>query len=615
MTGICGWLSFENTDTPNAKQAKELASSLSLCEQDQIQLESLDSCTLIFIGHENVQGGISKTDGIITTVRGNLIWKNKELSTFAKEHNAAETLIKAYQDYGSALLDELDGDFVFVICDTNKQEFILARDRMGVHNLNYLQANQTIIFSSNNKFMSHYPQIELNIDPQAVFNYLFFHMIPSPQSIYKEVSKVLPGHRITGKNSQLNDEKYWQLNYTHALIDEPTENSKKKFKHTLTHCIEQVDSENTGAFLSGGTDSSSISGFLSRIRKQPISTFSIGFNAEGFDEMYYARTAAEHFSTIPHEYYVTPKDVSDAIPLIAAAYDEPFGNASAIPTYYCAKLAKDSGINTLLAGDGGDELFAGNERYAKQLLFEKYQILPGIIRNCLLEPTIKHFPFGDNIKLVRKAKAYVKQANIPLPERLEAYNFLTRTALDEIFEPEFLSSINNQEPFERLKANYQLAKSDDIVDRMMFNDHKFILADNDLRKVTVMCDLAGVEVRFPFLGREMVDFAAAIPSSLHLKDNKLRYFFKDSLSDFLPHEIIHKSKHGFGLPFGLWTKTDPTLGALAESSINSFKKRGIIRSSYIEWIHQQHQTEHASYYGVMQWIVMMLEQWFQANDI
>ena len=615
MTGICGWLSFENDDTLSTKQAKELASSLSLNEGDQIQVESSGSCTVVFVGHDDFQGGIAKKEDIIAAYRGNLIWQDQELKAFSDEHNGAETLIHAYHQHGPALVEKLDGDFVFVLCDVQQKTFFLARDRAGVHNLNYLDTGNTVIFSTNNKFIKHHPLAELNLNPQAVFNYLFFHMIPSPQSIFKEITKILPGHRISGQPGHLKNECYWQLNYTHALADEPTEKTKKQFKNKLTHCIQRVDGENTGAFLSGGTDSSSISGSLSRIRKQPISTFSIGFNAEGFDEMYYARTAAEHFSTIPHEYYVTPDDVTDAIPKVAAAYDEPFGNASAIPTYYCAKLAKDSGINVLLAGDGGDELFAGNERYAKQLLFEKYQILPGIIRQYLLEPTIQHFPFGDNIKLVRKAKAYIKQANVPLPERLEAYNFLMRTALDEIFEPDFLSSINNQEPLERLKTNYHKAQGNDIVDLMMANDHKFILADNDLRKVTVMCDLANVDVRFPFLDREMFEFAAAIPPSLHLKDGKLRFFFKDALNDFLPQEIIHKSKHGFGLPFGLWTKTDPGLRELAENSINSFKSRGIIRNTYLDWLSQQHQAEHASYYGVMQWIVMMLEQWFQANEI
>src|SRR5690606_12461662 len=197
---------------------------------------------------------------------------------------------------------------------------------------------------------------------------------------------------------------------------------------------ETDDVRPTGAFLSGGTDSSTVSGMLGKVSGKPAETFSIGFDAQGFDELDYARITSRHFGTNPHEYYVTADDVVEAMPLIAAAYDEPFGNASAAPTYFCARMAREHGIEVVLAGDGGDEFFGGNERYAKQGVFEHYGRVPGIFRK-LMEPVLMNFPLGESIMPVRKARSYIQQARVPLPDRMETYNFLHRSPLAEIFEP------------------------------------------------------------------------------------------------------------------------------------------------------------------------------------
>ena len=279
-----------------------------------------------------------------------------------------------------------------------------------------------------------------------------------------------------------------------------------------------------------------------------------------------------------HEYYVTPADVLQAIPLIAQTYDEPFGNASAIPAYYCAKFAREQGMTQLLAGDGGDEIFAGNARYAKQKVFDLYRHVPGFAKT-LLEP------LAFNLPPLRKVKSYIEQAKIAMPDRMETYNFLHRTPLAEIFSEDFLKQIDPDVPVQNLRYTYNRTSSDDLIKRMLFLDDKFTLADNDLRKVNRMCELAGIDVQYPMLQENLVEFAASIPSKWLMQGFELRSFYRESLQSFLPKETLTKSKQGFGLPFGVWMSSDKELKQFAEANLEGIEKRGFLNPAYIKKSH------------------------------
>src|SRR5208282_128549 len=252
---------------------------------------------------------------------------------------------------------------------------------------------------------------------------------------------------------------------------------------------------------------------------------------------------------------LTPDDVVDAIPIIARAYDEPFGNDSAAPTYFCAKMAREDGVQVLLAGDGGDEIFGGNTRYAKQKLFEAYARIPKTLRRALIEPLAFSLPGSDRIAPLRKLGSYIRQASVPLPDRLETYNFLYRSPFSDVFEADFLESVDVDEPLCMLREVYQRAHASSPINRMMHLDLKLTLADNDLRKVSRMCDVAGIEVRYPLLDDELVEFSGQIPAALKVKGLQLRYFFKQALKDVLAPETIAKPKHGFAMPFGVWLRS------------------------------------------------------------
>ncbi len=328
--------------------------------------------------------------------------------------------------------------------------------------------------------------------------------------------------------------------------------------------------------------------------------------------MEYARIASRHFGTDAREYYVTPQDIVDSIPLIASHCDEPFGNSSIIPAYCCARFAAGQGTKRLLAGDGGDEIFAGNARYLSQDLFELYSKIPKAMRKTLLEP-LGRIPGATKIPLLRKVRSFLAQARQPLPDRLESYNFLHRTPVEAIFSEPFLSAINPDNPITLLGDAYRRARSPSFLNRVMHMELKQVLADNDLRKVGQACDLAGMDVSYPFLEREMMEFAARVPPRYQLKNKRLRWFFKYALDDFLPQEILVKKKHGFGLPVGIWMNEYAPLRSLVNDSLSALKQRDIIRADYIDWLQEQHRSQHATYYGTMLWVMMMLEQWLQSH--
>lgn len=551
-------------------------------------------------------------DGIRAAVIGSPTWSDKELSETATKQGAGNALIKAYRAFGKDLLTRLHGPFALAVLDGEKA--LVAIDRIGIHSLSYALQDGVFVFSTSTGSVVRHPRVSRRIDPQAIFNYLYFYDIPSPGTIFSGVEKLLPAQYVQFRNGKIDKGFYWKLHFNEH--SQATFQAHKQQFHELLRQAVATSSQDgpVATFLSGGTDSSTITGILAELQENPVNSYSIGFGAEGFDEMEYARLAAQRFAATTHEYYLKPDDILEAIPLIARTYDEPFANESAVPTYFCAKQAAQDGVKIMLAGDGGDEIFGGNERYAKQMVFEHYGRLPDFLRNHLIEPLANGIPGGDALLPVRKLRSYIRQASIPLPERMESYNFIYRQPLNNMFESEFLASVNPEIPKEMLQDTYFRADSEHPINRMLHLDLKFTLADNDLRKVSHMCEAAGIEVRYPLLNEALINFSGQLPIPYKVRGQRLRWFFKEALKDLLPREIINKSKHGFGLPFGVWALSHPPLRELVDDTLKNFEDRGYLRTEYIKNIRQQHAEEHSTYFGKMIWVMLMLEQWLEAHE-
>jgi len=446
-----------------------------------------------------------------------------------------------------------------------------------------------------------------------VYDYVHWHVVPGPHAAYRNVQRLLPGCALMLRAGCTEVRRYWE-----PAFDEsdhvPLAELEAQFAVQLRRCVGRSlqPGRRVGAFLSGGTDSSTLAGVLCEL-SGGADTYSIGFEAEGYDEMAYARIAARHFGTRHHEYYVTPDDVLAAIPRIAAVFDQPFGNASAVAAYHCARIAREDGIDMLLGGDGGDELFGGNERYARQRVFEWYGYLPSALRRSILEPLVFGLPGGEAVPPLRKARSYIDQARTPMPARLERHNLLSHYGAQAVFAADFLQSVDRQRPLSELSECYARCGATSLINKMLALDMKITLADSDLPKVSGACELAGVQVAYPFLDDEMLAFAAGLAPHLKLKGGRLRWFFKHALRDFLPPQILRKSKHGFGVPFGHWLQTHRGLREFAGDSLSSLCGRGVIRSAFVDDLFTLRMREHAAYHGTMVWVLMMLEQWFRRS--
>jgi asparagine synthase (glutamine-hydrolysing) len=524
-------------------------------------------------------------------------------------------LLNAYREQGSRFLAGQSDPVALVIVDAEQQRLLLATDPIGLSNIYYAQTANDLVFGSSADFVVRHPQVSDEIAPQSIYDYVYFHHCPSPNTIYQQVKKLEAGQCLVYQNGQITIERYWLPAFKEHLSGSLQQAGRELQEYLIDAVRRMVDTEdNTGAFLSGGLDSSSVAGALSKVFPGKAKTFSMGFPVEGYNEIEYANIAVKQFNTRQHEYYVTPEDSVNAVSLIAAYYDEPFGNSSALAAYYCAKLAKENGVKRLLAGDGGDEIFAGNERYAKQMLFENYNRLPGFV-SAGLEACLNHLPTAlANQKIPFKVKRYIEQAKAAMPDRLQDYNFLHRHAAADIFNADFLVQIDTAAPLQQLRDCYQRPENASTLNRMLYMDWKTTLHDNDLVKVNRMCEMAGVEVSYPLLDQRIVDLSCRIPSGSKLKGQQLRWFYKQAMADFLPAQIINKSKHGFGLPFGIWLKDHRPLKELAYDAIQSLKKRDFFNAEFLDHALQMHQSVHAAYYGELIWVLMMLELWFVGKN-
>lgn len=502
----------------------------------------------------------------------------------------------------------VSGDFSVALTLDDGRVF-MAVDKFGSRPLCYRIDGTRIHFSARaDTLVDGAPRVDL----QALFDYLYFHVIPSPRTIHEGVRRLPPGHYALFENGQISIARYWTPRFEPA--HRPSFNAlREEFRAILDNSVKrQLDGSRAACFLSGGTDSSTVAGLIGQVTGQPAATYSIGFEAEGYDEMSYARIAAKRYGTDHHEYYVTPADLVASIGKVAAAYDQPFGNSSAVPAYHCALNAAGDGTTRLLAGDGGDELFGGNSRYAMQRLLGLYQQVPQLLRESMLEPFFGLGAVG-RIPGLKKGAGYVRQANTPLPERMQTFNLLRRLGFAEVLTPAFLTQVDPASALAQQVAVWRAAGDANEIDRHLAFDWRYTLAENDLPKVLGTASLAGIDVGFPLLDDDLLAFSMRLPAHYKLKGFKLRWFFKEALRGFLPDEIIAKKKQGFGLPFGVWMLRDAGLRRLATESLQAVSARGVVRPEFVRALLQIHLPTAPHYYGGMVWVLMMLEQWLQAH--
>jgi asparagine synthase (glutamine-hydrolysing) len=537
---------------------------------------------------------------------GECRFRDDDLARIARDSGDAAAWAVAFERFGASAPQRVSGSFAVAVRDSDDRVH-LAVDRFAVRTLCYRIDGEDVRCAERADGLG-----ATRLDAQSLFNYLYFHVIPAPRTIFADVRRVPAGHCVTVERGEPVTAKWWQPRFEESARA-PFASLREEFRALLLRAVERETQGGAaiGCFLSGGTDSSTIAGLLTKVTGRPAHTFSIGFDAQGYDEMEYARIAARHFGTDHHEYYVTPHDLVDTIPHLAASFDQPFGNSSVVPTYHCARLARASGMARILGGDGGDELFGGNSRYARQRVFDWYGHVPAFCRNGLLEPLLAGRAWPARVPALRKLASYVEQARVPMPERTQMYNLVSRIGAAQMLAPDFLEGVDLAEPLRELRASYDGTPSSSLVNRMLAHDWRHTLAENDLPKVRSAAAAAAIPVAFPMLDDALVDFSLRLDPELKLKGLRLRWFFKQALRGFLPEAILAKQKHGFGLPFGVWMARDRDLQALALDSVRALGQRGIVREAFVAQLEKVLLPQHPAYYGELVWVLMMLEQWLR----
>ncbi len=617
MSGFCGWVGETGDGVSRAQALDAMAARLpghGACRADSVHG---DRAGLAHRGRDG-ESWWHAEDGIWVAVEGYPRWTDAGLRHVAAQNGHGAAIASAFRGWGADLLHALAGDFAIAIVDQTAGKALLAIDRFGIRTLSYATpAPGRLVFGSTLDSVAAHPAVDSTIRPQSIFDYVnFVDRIPAPHAIFEEQTKLLPGECVLIEDGAVRRQRYWRLPYVADGGGTQETLGPELFDRMRNAVGRQIDGEapgRVGAFLSGGLDSSTVVGLLAGAGAGQAKTFTITFDDGEFDESEYARIAARHSGAEHHECRLTPDDVCDTIAAITEIYDEPFGNSSAVPTFHCARVAAAAGIELMLAGDGGDELFAGNSRYLEDRVFQHYGRIPSILRRGLVEPLLAVAPTSLGGPILRRARNYVGAARMPIAARMTGSTTFRHTPLGEIFAPDFLAEIDPRQPEKLVVDMFDDPVSATELQRCLAVDMRLTLADSDLRKVNRMCEVAGIRVRYPMLDDDLVAFSARVPERLLVGDGELRQFYKQAFARFLPREIITKKKHGFGLPFIDFVRTHPPLRELARDSLSALKKRGYFRPGYIDSLTGGPSASGDGSFGGITWDLMILELWLDKH--
>jgi asparagine synthase (glutamine-hydrolysing) len=534
----------------------------------------------------------------------------------SNEPSAAEAIARLYLSEGPLFLHKLKGAFALAIWDIRTRTLMLAVDRFGIKRLCYGQTDSEIIFATRPSAIFASNRVQKNVDLSAITEYLVYNVVPIPRTAFEGIARVAPGEYVLWTEKVATKTRYWDMRYpendhrsNHALSEELLSRMEAAVQVTSA----DLNLSTTGCFLSGGTDSSSILGLLTRLYSAPVNAFSIGFSEDRFNELQYAHLAAKHFRAHLFEDKLGPIEARNVVDKIVSTYDEPFGNSSAIPTYWCAKLARERGMEVLLAGDGGDELFGGNERYREEQIFDFYQRIPSPARRWLIEPAL----FGSSLTVgpFGKAKNYIRRCNTGNPDRYFRWRLLRRFSPDLVLGSHMPFRNGHSDLLSAARLHYRTAPASTELNRLLYVDVKMTLGDDDLPKVTQTAEMAGLRVRFPYLDHELAEFSGRLPASLKVRLLEKRYLFKRATRNLLPEAILKKKKHGFGLPIGFWLKSDPHWHAWAKEILYDPRtyQRGYFRREFVEQLFSDMQQDETPYFGDLLWVFLVLELWHRQH--
>jgi asparagine synthase (glutamine-hydrolysing) len=570
---------------------------------------------------EQASQPLSNEDGSIQVVFNGEIYNFRELRrdlianghTF-RSHSDTEVIAHLYEEHGGSCVDKLDGMFAIGIWDERSQRLLLARDRVGKKPLFYLQNKARLVFASEIKAFFGRPDLDMRIDPLAIPHYFTYGYVPCPQTFYRSVHQLEPGTVLTvGRDGKTSTRKYWRLHYPAEEVVRRSNFDRRqvisKVQELTTAAVERrlISDVPLGAFLSGGVDSTIIVGLMSRLLDRPVQTFSIGFkDSPGYDETAFARIAAKRFNTDHTEFIVEPGDV-DQIEKLVWHHDGPFGDSSAVPTFIVSQLTRQE-VTVVLTGDGGDELFAGYQRFAAALAAER---MPRALRASLRAVSSRLPASPDQRHWAARVKRFANSASLPLEERITSWSALFYDDAEKLLLPDLLRAVGPIDRLQYIRPFQEEMEGLSTLSRLLtINFNTYLL--NDLLVKTDRCTMANsLEARSPFLDTALVDFIATLPDFMKLAHGRTKIILREAFRDLIPPEIQHRPKMGFGVPFGRWFR-----GALRDAVHDTLlspnaRYAEYLSASYVHSIVRRNDTGEADM-GLSLWSLLTFEIWLQA---
>lgn len=624
MCGICGIIDYNENTTIDRGTIGRMCANMKHRGPDDEGIYLNETKPRVGLGHRRLsiidlsEAGhqpMSNEDGSIWLVLNGEIYNYKELRVELegkghrfKSISDSEIVIHLYETYGEDCVSRLRGMFAFAIWDEKKEILLLARDRVGKKPLLYSRIGNKFCFASEFSSLLASGLIDNKINREAIHYYLTYGYIPAPIAIYKNVFKLMPAHTLILNKGEVVLRPYWNLDY----LDKMNISEEDAAAETLRLLKEAVglrlySDVPLGAFLSGGIDSSTVVALMSQLSGNKVKTFSIGFEEEDYSELRYARAIAERFDTEHHEFIVKPKAL-EILPLLVERYGEPYADSSCIPTYYVSQQTKRF-VTVALNGDGGDEVFAGYERYQAMLAAEIYRKMPKLIRK-ITGGFAGLLPDSVNSKdTLRRIKRFFENAELPKVERyLRWIGISGEVNIGELYSEEFSRELNSADPKKIIEPYLNNPNRLNLLDSLLMTDTNTYLTNDLLVKVDIASMANSLEARSPFLDHKLMEFAAKLPAGYKMRDLTKKYILKKAVKGLIPGENINRRKMGFGVPVGRWLRGE--LRELLEETLlsESSLKRGYFKPAAIKSMVEQHISQRKDY-SFQLWALLMLELW------
>jgi len=521
-----------------------------------------------------------------------------------------EVIVHAWEQWGEACVERFRGMFAFGLWDRNKETLFLARDRLGVKPLYYaLLDDGQLIFGSELKVLTAHPALRRDIDPHAIEEYFAYGYIPEPRTIYQQAFKLSPAHTLTVKHGQPipQPREYWDVPF-HPLTLMTQAEAQEELIPLLRESVKirLVSEVPLGAFLSGGVDSSAVVAMMAELSTEPVNTCSISFGDPAFNESEYAEKVATRYHT-NHRVEQVDADDFDLIDKLAALYDEPYADSSAIPTYRVCQLARKN-VTVALSGDGGDENFAGYRRYRWHLNEERMRsFIPSAVRRPVFGLLGKLYPKADWAPKVFRAKSTLEgMARDSVEGYFHSISLLSDAMRARLFSPEFSRALGGYRAVEVMYRHDARSPAQEPLARVQYLDIKTYLVGDILTKVDRASMAHALEVREPLLDHKLVEWASRLPASLKLQGGEGKYIFKKAMESHLPNEILYRKKMGFAVPLASWFR-GPLKEKVRQAVLGpTLATTGYFNEDYLRELVDHHQAGLRDYSTPL-WTLLMFE--------